>query len=178
MARKSLSVDKDNIADFYNIVQPEKRAMIAALSQSGNITTAAGVAKTSRQNHYNWLAIDPAYGDAVKAAMQAAGDRLEEEARRRATEGTLEPVFYQGDKVGTVRRFSDTLLIFLLKGAKPEKYRDRTDVRHSGAVAVAAGIKLEALSREDLDTLEQILDKAGQAAIEGAVSVEHEDAPE
>jgi hypothetical protein len=34
-------------------------------------------------------------------------------------------VFYQGEKVGTVQKYSDTLLIFLMKGVRPEKYRER-----------------------------------------------------
>ncbi len=37
----------------------------------------------------------------------------------------LEPVFYKGKAIAAVRKFSDTLLIFMLKGAKPEKYRDK-----------------------------------------------------
>ena len=37
---------------------------------------------------------------------------------------------YQGSQVGTVRRYSDTLLIFLLKGRRPEKFKDR--VAHGG----------------------------------------------
>ena len=45
-------------------------------------------------------------------------------------EGWEEPVgWYKGEAGGTVRRFSDTLLIFLLKGAAPEKYRERLEVR-------------------------------------------------
>lgn len=34
--------------------------------------------------------------------------------------------------------YSDTLLIFLLKGARPEVYRERADVRHSGKIDVSA----------------------------------------
>ena len=49
----------------------------------------------------------------------------EDEAVRRAHDGVDEPVFYQGKACGVVRKYSDTLLIFLLKGRRPEKYRDR-----------------------------------------------------
>src|SRR5262249_21583923 len=55
---------------------------------------------------------------------------LEAELRRRAVEGWLEPVYYRGKKVGDVRKFSDTCLIFALKGEKPEKYRERFE--HAG----------------------------------------------
>jgi hypothetical protein len=43
-------------------------------------------------------------------------------------------VFYQGIQTATVRKYSDTLLIFLLKGRKPERYRER--VEHSGKVSL------------------------------------------
>jgi len=34
-------------------------------------------------------------------------------------------VYYQGKPCGVVTEYSDTLLIFLMKGAMPEKYKDR-----------------------------------------------------
>ena len=46
---------------------------------------------------------------------------LEDEARRRAVDGVDEPVFQQGKQVGTIRKHSDTLLIFLLKGIRPQE---------------------------------------------------------
>ena len=57
-------------------------------------------------------------------AREGAADTLEAEARRRAIEGVEEPVFHKGEQVGTLRKYSDVLLIFLLKGARPERYRD------------------------------------------------------
>jgi len=61
-------------------------------------------------------------------------DALEDEAIRRAHDGTMKPVFHGGKKVGEVREYSDKLLIFLLKGCKPEKYAVRRKFKHSGAV--------------------------------------------
>jgi hypothetical protein len=58
-------------------------------------------------------------------AYEQAGERLEQEARRRAVEGTKKNVYYQGEPCGVNTEYSDTLLIFLLKGAKPEKYAER-----------------------------------------------------
>ena len=55
---------------------------------------------------------------------------LEAEAYRRAVEGWVEPVgWYKGKAGGTVRRYSDTLLIFTLKGLLPDRYRDRVEGR-------------------------------------------------
>ncbi len=96
----------------------------------GTITHAATKAGINRKTHYNWLESDPEYAARFKEADEEATDNLEREARRRAVEGVDEPVFYQGDIVGHIRKMSDTLLIFLLKGAKPEKYRERFE--HTG----------------------------------------------
>lgn len=45
--------------------------------------------------------------------------------------GVDEPVYYQGRSVGRVKRYSDVLLIFLLKGIRPDVYRERYE--HTGA---------------------------------------------
>lgn len=103
----------------------KKEAFLAAVSEVGNITRAAELAKVDRHSHYLWLKTDPDYPDLFEAAMDEACDRLETEARRRAAEGNLRTVFHGGKKVGTVREYSDVLLIFLLKGARPWKYKDR-----------------------------------------------------
>jgi hypothetical protein len=42
--------------------------------------------------------------------------------------------------------YSDTLTIFLLKGIRPEKYRDRADVRHSGKIDIGAMTDAELLA--------------------------------
>ena len=59
-------------------------------------------------------------------------DMLEDEAVRRAKDGVERPVYQGGKLVGHVQEYSDTLLIFLLKGARPEKYRDRVQRELSG----------------------------------------------
>jgi hypothetical protein len=55
-------------------------------------------------------------------------DKLEAEAVRRAVEGDEEAVYYQGKIVGYVKRKSDVMLIFLLKGRRPQVWRDRFDM--------------------------------------------------
>ena len=53
---------------------------------------------------------------------------LEAEARRRAAIGVDEPVFYKGEVVGHIRKYSDTLLMFLLKAHWPEKFRENVSI--------------------------------------------------
>lgn len=105
-----------------------KKALAEKISETGNITRACEEVGVARQTHYQWYRTDPDYAALVEAAIELGVERLEDEARRRAVEGWEEPVFHQGVMVDTVRKYSDTLLIFLLKGAKPKKYRDRIDV--------------------------------------------------
>lgn len=118
----------------HNISHPKKRAFLIALSETGNVTKAAECVGIARRTHYDWLSVDDLYRAAVNDAQQAAGDRLEIEARRRAVEGIEKPVFQGGQQVGVVREYSDTLLIFLMKGAMPDKYQERRRVEVSGTV--------------------------------------------
>jgi hypothetical protein len=117
--------------------EPEerKRLQVVFLSEyalTGNLSHSARKAGIDRQTHYNWLQADGAYAAAFSDAEQAARDALEGEARRRAVDGTLKPVFWQGTQCGAIREFSDTLLIFLMKGAWPDKYRERWKGEISG----------------------------------------------
>lgn len=76
---------------------------------------------------------DPNYSEefakAWKAAVDFTTEQLEEEAYRRAFVGVEETVLHQGLATGYSKiKHSDTLTIFLLKGRKPDVYRDITDV--------------------------------------------------
>ena len=152
------------------IRHPKKRAFLSALAKTGNVTKAAQASGIFRTTHYDWLQddTDGSYAAAVKDAMAEAADLLEEEARRRAVEGWEEPVWYQGEQVGIVRKYDSTLLIFLLKGAWPEKYgRERHELtgKDGGAIQhqVRQSIDLSSLSDEELDTLDRLIDKTDPA---------------
>ncbi len=57
-------------------------------------------------------------------AVEEAVERMDEEAWRRGYDGYNDPVYYRGRLVGDIKRYSDKLLILLLKAHRPEKYRD------------------------------------------------------
>ena len=140
----------------------KKKAFLAAYSETGNITRAAELSKCSRRQHYRWLA-DPAYAKEFAEAEEQAADRLEQEARRRAVEGTQKPVFYKGEQCGIIREYSDILLIFLLKGIRPEKYKERFASEHTGKSGGPIVVRnYENISDEELDQI--IIEKT--AAIE------------
>lgn len=80
-----------------------------------------------RRTVYDWRREDEAFAQAWADADEAAVERMEAEADRRAVEGTRKPVFYQGQICGEIAEFSDTLLMFRLKGKRPDIYRERIE---------------------------------------------------
>jgi len=92
--------------------------------------------------HVTWLELDqhlkgkvyPLVKTSNTIASIARLQAAEDEAFRRAVEGTEEPVYHKGKVCGSVRRYSDGLLTLLLKAGDPDKYADRSKVTHQGAV--------------------------------------------
>lgn len=103
----------------------EKNRFLNYLAETGTISRAAQKAGISRQTHYYWLKEDTDYAIAYEQAKRMAADLLEEEAFRRAVEGNDVGIYYKGKQVGTKIIYSDLLLSLLLKGAFPDKYKDR-----------------------------------------------------
>ena len=130
----------------------KQKDFLAAYAACGCIRYAARNAKRSRSAHYKWMQ-DAAYAEAFAEAREEACEALESEARRRAVAGVRKPVYYQGDVVGMVREYSDTLLIFLMKAAMPEKYRDNVKTEDTGSAELlkrlAAGRARVAEAREE-----------------------------
>src|SRR5450631_3045241 len=124
-------------ADFPKISHVKKRAFLAAFSRCGSLSKAAKRARVDRRSHYNWLKDDPWYVQAFRQAVIEAGDSLQDKLTEMAYEGNV------------------TAAIFLLKGLKPETFRDR----------------IERVNIEDIDpdkwTPEQ-LDKVAEALIQKA----------
>ncbi len=102
------------------------------LAECGNVTRACKAAKVARWTAYRHRRDDPAFERAWDEALSIAVGLLEDEAWRRAREGWLEPVFFKGEQQGSVRKYSDTLLIFLLKAHNPAKYRENLDLTSGG----------------------------------------------
>lgn len=101
------------------------------LAVRGSVVAACDAAECSRRNAYDERERNAEFAAKWDEAKRIAVERMEDEARRRAVEGTLKPVFQGGALVGKVREYSDTLLIFLLKAHDP-KYKDRQHVEVSG----------------------------------------------
>jgi hypothetical protein len=140
---------------------------LGCVAETANIKAACKLVKVGRRTVYHRKKADPVFAQDLAEALEDAADRLEREAWRRAVEGVERPVFGSGGKgvgtveVGTVREYSDTLLIFLLKAHRPEKFRDRHEVRHAGRVETGDKWDLTKLSDEQLVQLEELASIAG-----------------
>jgi hypothetical protein len=125
----------ENPSCLPEIADPKKKAYVLALALTGTKFRAAQVACIGPSTPYSapWRR-DDVLQVAIQASEEAAADLIEAEAFRRGVEGTVEPIgWYKGNPGGMVRRYSDVLNIFLLKGLRPDKYKDR--VQMQGALA-------------------------------------------
>lgn len=86
-------------------------------------------------------------------------EAMEREAYRRAVEGVTTPMVSAGKHVTDVQSYSDRLLEFMLKARRPEKYRDRVDLNHSGSVEKRVKVDLAKLDDDELAALERIAAK-------------------
>jgi hypothetical protein len=126
------------MADSDEIPHPKRLrqiAFLAAYRRTGVVTRAAAAVGIARETHYDWLE-EEGYREEFRAATIEAGAVLEETAIQRAVDGWEEPVYHDGKVVGTIRKYSDTLLIFALKGAMPHKYRERATIEHDASPVI------------------------------------------
>lgn len=150
-----------------NIRQPKRKAFLLAFSRCGHVGKAAEATGIDRSTHYLWMK-DEKYRAAFAEAEGRASRELEDEAFHRATVGVCRPVLHCGAQVsievtgadGTVTKQplweyekSDTLLIFLLKGLMPARFRERQQIEHTGP---EKPLSLADLDREHADYLKSI----------------------
>jgi hypothetical protein len=119
------------------LTKKKRRLFIDALANSGNVSLACKHAVVSRCGVYKLKSRSKEFEREWKDAIDQAVSILEEEARRRALNGVDEPVFHGGKVCGVVRKYSDVLLIFLLKASRPKKYRERYDLSGTQTVDVS-----------------------------------------
>jgi hypothetical protein len=115
---------------FQGISNPKKRRFLAAFAQCGSVTDAAKQAEIHFTSHYKWLkeTDNVAYTEAFNQAREIAGDIAEGELYRRGVLGYDHPVIYEGQITTFYKTYSDTGLIFFLKGTKPDRYRENLNL--------------------------------------------------
>jgi len=122
--------------------EAHQAAFLQGIEQHGNIFRAAKDAGIDRTLHYVKWGNDPEYAKKFDDANKKFAHNMENEARRRAMDGVRRAKFYRGKpiidpetgKQYFEHEYSDTLMIFLLKGELPEKYGDKARVDLSGTL--------------------------------------------
>lgn len=87
----------------------------------------------SRSQYLTWVKEDAQFAADYNQAKEAAIELLESEARRRAYNGVTTTRYTKSGEPYDYTEYSDTLMIFLLKAANPQKYRDNSRVEVTGA---------------------------------------------
>ncbi len=113
---------------FEGVPDPLHQKYLVLLAHMGNRSRAARALGISPAAVWFWRHDDKKFAAAYDKAMDIAVDLQEDEMIRRACEGVLEPVFQGGQLVGSVRKYSDGLLQFSLKGNRADKYAERHKV--------------------------------------------------
>ena len=138
-----------------------KPAFIEVLRTTGNVTLAAQHAGQSRNQVHDVRQRSKRFAAQWDNALEEATDLLEAEARRRALTGIDKPVFYKGKVVGSTKKYSRPLLMFLLEAHRPEKFRDGGKVEQPGATDVDVDRDMEKRI-ERLDRMAALDDEANE----------------
>lgn len=112
-------------------IERRKQRFLEALAECGCIRDSLQAAGLPKATAYTMRAEDETFKAQWNVALEAGCDALEDEAVRRGMRGVDEPVYQGGKQVGTIRKYSDTLLMFILNGRRPEKFKHRHE--HTGA---------------------------------------------
>ena len=111
--------------DYSNL--PFKQDFLNALEESGSVSKACKIVGVERHRLYEYIKRNPDFQAEVMEMKMRGMEGLEDEAIRRARDGEESDVYHNGQKVGVRNTKSDLLTIFMLKGAFPDKYKDRVD---------------------------------------------------
>lgn len=98
---------------------PWRALFFEMLRKTGNVSAAARHAGRARAQLYRLRKQDMSFAALWDNALEEAADWPELEALRRAMDGTEEGRYFRGEMIGTITRYSDSLLMFLLKARRP-----------------------------------------------------------
>ena len=124
--------DRKNIKQFNTFPEKKREQFLTLLSETNNVTKSAKTVGVTYQFIQKLVKHDPIFAEQFDEALEIATDNLEEALYNRGLHGTEKGIYFQGEKIDTVREFSDTAAIFLLKGLRPERYRDKSSVEITG----------------------------------------------
>jgi hypothetical protein len=125
-----------------------KALALDLLSQGHSLAHVREVLGINRVTVFRWRQDDPSFAQVYSDAMEAGTALIEQEARRRAVDGYDRPVFQGGKQVGVVRVYSDELAAMLLRGRRPEVYRDtKSRAESTTSITICGGLPTDDTAR-------------------------------
>jgi len=155
---KHAQINKNSTPKKDLSTKDRQRLFLEAFSEHANVLLAARAADIDRTTVYTWLEHDEDFSFAYNQAKEDAKDVLRAEIYRRGKEGWDESIYELGVLTKTVRKHSDTLLIFHAKMLMPE-YREKSTVDVNSYTQVQRDPALQQLTDEELETLARIDDR-------------------
>ncbi len=113
----------------------------------GIVAPCARQAGIARDTVYQWLNRYPAFAAKFTDALESALDDAEAEVVRRGVVGWEEGVWHRGERVGSERRYSDGLLLALLKARRPRVWAPPMQAELTGMIGVSVEVVQTAISR-------------------------------
>lgn len=153
---------------------PELRRLFCqAVARHGSFAAGATAIRLPTQTIQMYMQNDPEFARQVEMAKDEHRAKIEQAIYRRAIEGVDEPRFSgTGQVVGTVTKYSDTLLLAYAKRHIPE-YREgdvsRTEISVNGTLEHEHRVQAKELTGEQRAALRTLL-----AAPEGVIPVDAE----
>jgi hypothetical protein len=154
----------------------KKQFCEALLVNHGNRLAACRAIGVHRMTVTRHLKEDPDFLELFEETMEVYREQLVAEVHRRAVEGTLKPVFFQGRRAfdrdadgqeidASIREYDTALLIMLVKRHCPE-FREKQVVENRN-VNMDMGLKdIEELSEEERQKLRELLELKGKDGVE------------
>lgn len=133
-------------------------AFLERLRKGWSVTSSIEATGFARLTVYRYRSNDPAFAAAWDDAYEQGTDVFEDEAKRRAVDGILEPVFFKGEIVGEIQRYSDQLLVKTLQMRRPAKWRERLDVTGADGGPLEIRQMVEGATESLVGKLAQVVD--------------------
>ena len=122
------------------------RRFLSGYTKFGTITVGCHAAGIDPATYYRWVSDDEAFAADVDTAKLRVRDKLEGEAHRRAIGGR-----------------SDRMLIFLMQGHDPDRYRETRQVTNNTDVSLTlnniGNDSIKRLTSEEIASMRRIIRK-------------------
>lgn len=137
-----------------------RKVFLKHLARYGSLAAAATHIRCSVAMVRAFAERSPQFAEALEDALDEHRGKIEQAIYERAVEGVEEPKFGNGGQIGTVRKYSDQLLLAYAKRHIAE-YREgevsRTEVNVQGTVSHEHSLDMKLLSGEQRKALRLLL---------------------